>query len=342
MTGVIAAVDCGTNTIKLLIGELPRVDVRESRTVRLGQGVDTSGRLADEALGRAFAAIDDYAVRSGQPPDALLASITHLVIVSCTGFLAPGLDFVMAERLGLPSTIGRTVVGFMGCAASFNGLRTAQQIVAGQPHARVLMISTELCSLHLQPGTRRDDLVSNSIFADGSAAVIVGQPDDQPGDYLLLDSFHTDMKPNTQDQMTWQIRDHGFVLSLSPRIPDHLADVAPLVLRAVTHEWPEFWAIHPGGRSIVDGIQEVFALSDEDVAATRAVLRDYGNMSSATILFVLAETWRRLATAARSATGVAMAFGPGLTVEMARLSYVPSAVPRPSLNGRAATTPLHA
>jgi predicted naringenin-chalcone synthase len=132
------------------------------------------------------------------------------------------------------------------------------------------------------------------------------------------------MKPNTRDEMVWKIGNHGFTLRLSPQIPDHLTDVVPAALaQLIGAQTPDFWAIHPGGRAIVDGLQQILALDDGAVAASRRVLCDYGNMSSATILFVLAAQAQSLAKSGRPATGVAMAFGPGLTVEMAQLSYVP-------------------
>ncbi|HQY93376.1 hypothetical protein [Caldilinea sp.] len=216
------------------------------------------------------------------------------------------------------------MIGFMGCSAAFNGLRMASQIVAGDPHARVLVVSVEICSPHIQPGTRRDDLVSASLFADGAAAALVGMPTAADHDYFRLDNFHTDMKPNTRDEMVWKIGNHGFTLRLSPHIPDHLTDVVPAALAQLTGaQTPDFWAIHPGGRAIVDGLQQILALDDSAVAASRRVLRDYGNMSSATILFVLAAHAEALAKSGQPATGVAMAFGPGLTVEMAQLSYAP-------------------
>ena len=272
----------------------------------------------------ARAALANYATSAGVDGAALPASITHLIVVSCTGFFAPGLDFMIARELGLAPTISRTVIGFMGCSAAFNGLRMSSQIVAGDPHARVLVVSVEVCSPHIQPGTRRDDLVSASLFGDGAAAALVGMPTAADHDYFRLDNFHTDMKPNTRDEMVWKIGNHGFTLRLSPHIPDHLTDVVPAALAQLTGaQTPDFWAIHPGGRAIVDGLQQILALDDSAVAASRRVLRDYGNMSSATILFVLAAHAESLAQNGRPATGVAMAFGPGLTVEMAHLSYVP-------------------
>jgi predicted naringenin-chalcone synthase len=278
--------------------------------------------LAEKAARCALQAVSrhgdaDLAVQS--------AAITHLIVVSCTGFFAPGLDFELVHKLGLAPSVQRTVIGFMGCSAAFNGLRAAGQIVAGDPNARVLVVSVELCSLHIQAGDRRDDLVSAALFADGAAAAIVAMPQATDDDYYQLENFHTGMKPATEDEMVWEIGNHGFTLRLSPKIPDHLGDVAPAELAQVMDgAAPDFWAIHPGGRAIVDTLQEIFGLSDESVSPSRTVLAKYGNISSATILFVLAEQRRQLMAAQKpTATGVAMAFGPGLTIEMARLRYVP-------------------
>ena len=182
----------------------------------------------------ARAALANYAAAAGVDADTLPASITHLIVVSCTGFFAPGLDFMIAGELGLAPGTSRTVIGFMGCSAAFNGLRMAAQIVAGDPNARVLVVSVEICSPHIQPGTRRDDLVSASLFADGAAAALVGMPTAADHDYFRLDNFLTDMKPNTRDEMVWQIGDHGFTLRLSPHIPDHLTGVVPAALAQLT------------------------------------------------------------------------------------------------------------
>lgn len=285
----------------------------------------------------ATAALAQYAHRRGQEFEQVAASVTHLLAVSCTGLFAPGLDYVLAKALGLPPTVRRTLIGFMGCAAAFNGLRAAAEIVRGRPEARVLVVSVELCSLHNQPSADYDLLVGASIFADGAAACLVGCPAEDEGDYYRLDEFYTAIHPDTEEEMAWNIRDHGFALRLSPRVPQHLALAAPAALKTVFgSQRPAFWAVHPGGRAIVDRLAEIFALPAEALGATREVLRCYGNMSSATILFVLAALRRRLcATHASSEqagggqvgggiTGVAMAFGPGLVVEMGKLTYVPA------------------
>lgn len=291
-------------------------------------------------------ALTAHAAKSGEALVDTLASVTHLVVVSCTGFFAPGLDFVMAHALGLAPTVQRTLIGFMGCSAAFNGLRSAYQIVRSQPTARVLVVSVELCSLHTQPNPTRDQLAAYALFADGAAACLVGQPQPGEGDFLQLEAFHTDTKPDTQEEMVWAIGDHGFTLQLSPRIPNHLAEIAPAALQTLIGDArPDFWAIHPGGPAIVDRLAHIFDLEAEQVAASREILRRCGNLSSATILFVLDELSRTLrqtpspallkrqarsgqATGAdrgdQPLAGVAMAFGPGLVIEMARLAYVPA------------------
>ena len=279
--------------------------------------------------------LENYARNAGQSVEQVAGSITHLLAISCTGFFAPGLDFGLAKALDLPPTVRRTLIGFMGCAATFNGLRTAMEIVRGQPQARVLVVSVELCSIHCQPSEDYDLLVGASIFSDGASACLVGQPGPTEGDYFRLDESYTAIQPDTEEEMAWQIRDHGFVLRLSPQIPHHLAEAAPVAIQALFGSAsPQFWAIHPGGRAIVDRLAEIFELTPEALAASRSVLRQYGNMSSATILFVLEALRQTLAhTMARNgrehspATGVAMAFGPGLVVEMSRLTYVPPTLP---------------
>lgn len=283
--------------------------------------------LGAEAAQQALA---QYAATTGQLLPDVAASVTHLIAVSCTGFFAPGLDLAIVQRLGLRPTVQRTLVGFMGCAAAFNALRLAQQIVQTQPDARVLIVCVELCSIHTQAGQNRVDLTVTSLFADGAAACLVGAigPDDH--DVFVLDALYTHLTPDTEEEMAWRIGDHGFVMQLSSQIPRMLGQVAPQALEALFENAtdPRFWAIHPGGRSIVDQIEQVFNLTPEQVAPSRAVLRRYGNMSSPTILFVLKNLQERLREQQllEGQEGVAMAFGPGLVTEMARLTYYPTRV----------------
>lgn len=275
-----------------------------------------SVKLAEEAVAATLADMGPEL-----PPQTVLNSITHLVTISCTGFFAPGLDLALVRTLGLPSTIGRTMIGFMGCSAMFNGLRTAHQIVQADPRARVLVVSVELCSLHIQPGTQRENLISASLFADGASACIVGMPDRKTSAIFSLDVLHTEVKPDTDEEMVWQIGDYGFELKLSPRIPKHLGSVAPALQAALFPDAPPaFCAIHPGGPAILDELEQMLHLAPDQLEHSRAVLRNYGNLSSATILFVLDRIRHTLST---PQTGVAMAFGPGLTIEMVRMTGYP-------------------
>jgi predicted naringenin-chalcone synthase len=274
----------------------------------------------------------DYAGAARSDVASAADAVTHLLVVSCTGFFAPGLDQAIARELGLRETAERTLIGFMGCAAAFNALRLAAQIVQGDPAALVLIVCVELCSLHIQPGTDRVNLVVASLFADGAAACLVGRPTTDDRDQFVIGGFHTSLQPDSQSDMAWDIGDHGFAMHLSPQIPARLGKAAPHALDAlVGHDAVlDFWAIHPGGRAIVDELATIFVLISEQTAATRRVLRNYGNMSSPTILFVLQDLRAQLRQQHGAAVqdGVAMAFGPGLVIEMARLRYVPAPTDR--------------
>jgi predicted naringenin-chalcone synthase len=337
---------------------LPPQESRFAPGVEAGRSPSTAERMAiyeqkAPPLGAeaAWQALVTYAGRTGGSAADVAAAITHLVVVSCTGFFAPGIDFVIAQRLNLLPTVERSLIGFMGCAAMFNGLRAAMQFVQANRQALVLVVSVELCSLHSQPNPMRDHLIGSSVFADGASACLIGMPSALNGDYFTLEKFHTSMKPDTESEMAWQIGNYGFSLRLSPRVPDHLAEAAPGAVSALFDgEEPQFWAIHPGGRAIIDRLVEIFELSNAHVAASRAVLRRYGNLSSATILFVLAELQRLLRQKAleqpngqadalcpgssSGCEGVAMSFGPGLVIEMARLAYVAPVAAYPDLPAR--------
>jgi len=247
-----------------------------------------------------------------------LEGVTHLVVASCTGFTAPGLDQVIARRLGLAPTVERVVVGFMGCYAGVTALRTAGHIVRSQPDARVLVVSVELCTLHLQPTDRLESLLAMGQFADGAAAALVSAsgPGLELGESLsmTLDKSH--------ELITWTIGDTGFAMVLSGEVPGRIADalsrpeVAKKLANGCALEDIEAWAIHPGGKSIVDAVERGLGLPSEKVTASRGVLQDFGNMSSATVIFVLEQLM-----ADRPASGLALAFGPGLAMEGLRFGW---------------------
>ena len=249
--------------------------------------------------------------------------VTHVVTVSCTGFFAPGPDYLLVRQLGLPTTTQRFHLGFMGCYGAFPALRLADAVCRADPDAVVLVVCAELCSLHLHLGDDLDTLVSASLFADGAAAAVVsGRPPAAREDRLTLDRLGTALTDDGEADMAWTVGDQGFDMVLSRSVPRILGTALPAALPGLLGEvLPgdlQRWAIHPGGRGVLDQVQTVLDLDDDAMAPSRDVLRRYGNMSSATVLFVLAELLRRPAGAAER-IGM-LAFGPGLTVESAVLT----------------------
>ena len=238
--------------------------------------------------------------------------ISHLIIATCTGFSAPGLDLELTERLGLNPSVERTVVGFMGCYAAINALKLARHIVRSEPDARVLVVNLELCSLHFQDTTNLAQTLAFLLFADGcSAALVTAEPRG-----FALDSFHAALVPDTAELITWNIRDFGFDMVLSGEVPGAIQHAlragASEVLRGASISAIDLWAIHPGGRTVLDAVEYAFRLAPEKLAVSREVLRRYGNMSSATVMFVLEAMMRE----ARSGQqGCAMSFGPGMVAE---------------------------
>lgn len=238
--------------------------------------------------------------------------ITHLLITCCTGFSAPGVDLEVIERCKLPSSVERTMIGFMGCYAAINALKLARHIVRSEPKARVLILNLELCTLHFKETTDLELVLSFLLFGDGCAACLVtAEPDG-----LALDSFRAVLVPDTRDLITWNIRDFGFDMVLSGRVPAAIFDAlhasADEILDGARPQSIGLWAVHPGGRTVLDAVERAFALTPTALAASREVLRRYGNMSSASVMFVIE---RLLRSAARGVSGCAMSFGPGLVAE---------------------------
>ncbi|MFF0816423.1 type III polyketide synthase [Rhodococcus sp. NPDC003318] len=260
----------------------------------------------------------DLAVRAVEGLDLgdRAAEITHLIVITCTGFYSPGIDFEIIKRCGVPQSVERTQIGFMGCFAGINGLKLAHHIVRSEPNARVLVVSLELCSLHLQRSESLETMLSFLVFGDGCAAVLVTA--DEEG--IAMDSFKAVMVPESAELITWRIGDIGFDMVLSGKVPGALGralDEPNLkeILAGASKDSIDLWAVHPGGRSILDAVQDGIELAPDALSASRYVLDNYGNMSSATILFVLAEIMRRAENGGPTGSGCAMAFGPGLTAE---------------------------
>lgn len=250
--------------------------------------------------------------------------VTHVVVASCTGFFAPGLDIELVKKLGLPATTKRALIGFMGCYAAFNALRVADGFCRTDEEAVVLVVCAELCTLHFQVSDSMEQAVVNSLFADGCAAAVVSNRE-AAGTLAYVDN-HTLLDDDSMEDMSWAVGDTGYIMGLSSRVPRVIARHLPAYLdtllsrNSLARENVDFWAVHPGGRVIVEKTQEVLGLDDADVADSFAVLRDYGNMSSPTILFILSrflQRHREAVTAGEKGlgAGVAMAFGPGLTIE---------------------------
>jgi predicted naringenin-chalcone synthase len=253
-------------------------------------------------------------------PHVPRSAVTHLVVVTCTGFFAPGLDTLLVRDLGLRPDVQRTIVGFMGCYAAFNALRAADAICASDPEATALVVCVEICSIHYQAEFSMNNVVANCLFSDGAAAALVASaPEGAPrGAFEIVDSY-TRIEDDSEAQMTWSVSDTGFRMTLAPEVPDTLRrGVEPFVATllgksGLSRADVDFWAVHPGGRRIVEVVRDELALAESAVAPSFDVLGEYGNMSSPTVLFVLD---RCLAHGPRpGALGVAVAFGPGLTLE---------------------------
>ncbi|XAS62608.1 type III polyketide synthase [Pseudarthrobacter sp. So.54] len=283
----------------------------------------------------------------GLPP----TSITHLITVSCTGFFNPGPDYKIVRALGLNPSVQRYHLGFMGCYAAFPALRAAKSFCEADPDAVVLVVSAELCSLHVRTSNDPDTIMGSALFADGAAAAVITAREDAGEPALLqLDHFETVLTPVGEESMAWNIGDEGFEMVLGNYVPhiidDHIIGaLEPLLsrddaLRGLPYSDIRHWAIHPGGRSILDKVQSRLELSDEQLIPARETLRNFGNMSSATVLFVLKHILD-LPPAADSDGGeriCSMAFGPGLTVESALFTKLgsPLGEGRPVLAGNAA------
>jgi predicted naringenin-chalcone synthase len=293
-----------------------------------GTGVrnDVYAREAPALLvGAARAALD----ASGFAPE----DVTHVVTVSCTGFFAPGPDYVLVRALGLGLDTQRYHLGFMGCYGAFPALRSAAQFCAADPDAVVLVVCLELCTLHIRSSDDPDSIVAASVFADGAAAAVVSAREDGgAGPALDLDTFSTTLTSEGEADMAWTISDHGFEMVLSSYVPQiigtaitgALEPVLSTVDGAVADPSASIagWAIHPGGRSILDRVESTLGLTEAQLVPSREVLRTVGNMSSGTVLFILRRLLHGLDDVATSDGDriCAMAFGPGLTVESATMT----------------------
>ncbi len=252
-----------------------------------------------------------------------LSRITHLITVSCTGMSAPGLDLQVMEMMELPRQLQRTSINFMGCYAAVHALKLADSICTASPDARVLIVCTELCTLHFQKMPTPDNLAASLLFGDGAAAVVVAGKDGGAG-LARISGFYSEVVPKGRRDMSWELSSTGFLMTLSGYIPELIAtDFKPLMERALRHysvdrNQIQSWCIHPGGKRILQAVEKSLELKEDELAASAAVLNDFGNMSSPSILFVLKE----LIKSGNKGNTLGAAFGPGLTMETCLLELV--------------------
>ena len=253
--------------------------------------------------------------------------VTHLITVSCTGMYAPGLDIEIVEKLGLQPNVERTCINFMGCYGAFNALKVADYICRAQPDATVLIVDVELCTLHFQKENTLDNWLANSLFADGASAVLVQHEDYAEEKLFAIKSFYTEVITEARNEMAWKIGNHGYEMQLtnqvSKQIKSGIRNVADKLLKKANLAFDEIssFAIHPGGRKILEVCDDVFKLSTAQNEHAYEVLKNFGNMSSTTVIFVLDALSKKLKAKKSEEKIMSFAFGPGLTFESMVLSY---------------------
>jgi len=301
----------GANQVKQTF--YPVADNKEDRgpstRLRLERFEKEAGPLAIEA---ARQALEEACIS----PEA----ITHLITVTCTGFYAPGFDCIVVDKLKLNPGVERVQVGFMGCHAIINGLRTAKALAAESLKNKVLVISVEIASLHYSYQMRVDHIISNALFSDGAAACIIAQ-ETPPANKAAwtLNSTGSHLFPNTQNLMSWKIGDYGFEMTLSANIPRVIEEnLRPWLTNWLKEQNLEIsdiatWALHPGGPKILTAVEKALGLEKDISQVSRNILSNFGNMSSATLLFILREHINQKAPLPCLALG----FGPGLAAEAA-------------------------
>lgn len=283
-------------------------------------GLSTQARM--ETYERCAPGLATSAARSALADAGVAAgAVTDLIVVSCTGFSAPGVDVSLVERLGLPPTVRRTIVGFMGCFGAIVGLRAAVGASVADPAGVCLVVCVELCSLHVRPERSVENQVASALFGDGAAAAVIvgdrvraGHRSAESGRSLgRVTTGHSRLITRGRDWMSWRITDTGFAMTLTRDVPAALASRLGAIVEEVCPRRLGCYVVHPGGAGILDAVDQGLQLEGRSgLDAARSTLRRYGNMSSATLLFVLAEAFRR----GYRPPAMLLAFGPGLAVEM--------------------------
>ncbi|PKP47059.1 MAG: hypothetical protein CVT94_12675 [Bacteroidetes bacterium HGW-Bacteroidetes-11] len=322
--------DFGNNQEHKLFGENLQIpDVRK----RMNVFKENAPSLAINAMQNAFQKlgtnITDF-------------KITHLITVTCTGIYAPGIGAALIEQLNLPEDIFHTAINFMGCNAAFPALNLAEMITKTDENARVMIVCVELCTLHFQAIDNNDNLLANTVFGDGAAAVVVvsdaaAKKNQQPG--LSINGFHSLMLYKGKNMMGWNITPVNFEMVLDTGIPDFIGDEVNEIVQKASDKFKidpsaiDKWAVHPGGKKILDSVKKSAQLQDTDLQYSYKVLSDYGNMSSPTILFVLNEIM--LSKPTEGETVFSIGFGPGLSIESALLTYKTNATKKSNSNKNA-------
>jgi prepilin-type processing-associated H-X9-DG protein len=253
-------------------------------------------------------------------PSFDIKHVTHLIVVCCTGMYAPGLDIDLVKKFNLSTSVHRTGINFMGCYAALNAIKVANAFCHQDQNAKVLVVCTELCSLHFQKKPTDDNLLANALFADGSAALLV-EAQTQQNLRLKPESFQSVLMDKSDQDMAWTIGDLGFEMRLSSYVPSiiksGIAELTGALLKSISKEIKDirFFAMHPGGKKILENIELELGIPKEKNQDAYTVLQNYGNMSSPTILFVLHNLWNRIRPEDQDEYILSFAFGPGLTLE---------------------------
>jgi len=290
-----------------------------------------SSRKAPASVSKRMQLFDDYAIDLcneaalscfKQIESFELSSVTHLITFTCTGLSAPGLDIQLVNKLGLNRNTERTCINFMGCYAGINALKSAWHICRSQPDAVVLLCGVELCTLHYREFETQDQLIANALFADGAAVVVVSSKEMKTDKVQLsLNSFYSEFEPAGNDDMVWRVTEFGFDLRLSNYVPDLIKEnikalIDKLFVKSgLTKNEIDYYAIHPGGVKILEACELALGIEKKENLNAYEVLRDYGNMSSVTIFFVLMKYLQSMNESDNGKNILSCAFGPGLTVE---------------------------
>lgn len=255
--------------------------------------------------------------------------ITHIITVSCTGMYAPGIDIELIDKLHLNKHVERFAIQFMGCYAAINGLKAANHICHSQAEAKVLVVCVELCSLHFLKTKSKDQWVSNALFGDGAAAILVsGKPSE--GVSLEIEKFYCDIDPSGHDDMAWQIGDMGFEMALTSYVPVAVKSGIGILTQALLEKTGlkrsdiDYFAVHPGGKKILEAAQEALEMTEGEIHFSKEILSNYGNMSSPSVIFVLNSILKQLKHDDQGKNILGFAFGPGLTIEslLLKVNYV--------------------